>query len=63
MESFIRGIPKCELHMHICGNTEPEMIFKIAKRNGIEITKYSSPEELKKAYNFKNLEEFLTLFN
>lgn len=62
MEEFIRGIPKCELHMHICGNTEPEMIFKLAKRNGIKITKYQSPEELKKAYEFKNLDEFLGLF-
>lgn len=63
MEEFIRGIPKCELHMHICGNTEPELIFKLAERNGITITKYKSPEEMKKAYNFKNLDEFLELFN
>ncbi|OHT11903.1 Adenine deaminase [Tritrichomonas foetus] len=62
MEDFIRGLPKCEIHMHICGNTEPEMIFKLAQRNNLKVN-YNSPEELREAYNFKNLEEFLNLFH
>lgn len=62
MEEFIRGLPKCELHMHICGNTEPEMVFRLAERNGVQLTKYKTLEELKKAYVFNNLDEFLDLF-
>ena len=61
MEDFIRGIPKCELHMHICGNIEPEMVFRLAKRNNVDI-EYQSEQQLKEAYNFKNLDEFLALF-
>ena len=61
MEEFIKGIPKCELHMHLFGNSEPEIIFKIAKRNHVEFP-YSSPEELRKAYDFNNLDEFIKLF-
>lgn len=61
MENFIRGLPKCELHMHLFGNLEPEIVFKLAKRNSISLP-YQSIEELKKAYDFKNLDEFLLLF-
>ena len=61
MEDFIRGIPKCELHMHVCGNTEPELVFKLAQRNNVKIP-YDSPEDLRKAYSFNNLQEFLDAF-
>ena len=61
MEDFIRGIPKCELHIHIFGNTEPELVFKLAERNNVKLN-YSSPEELRKAYQFKDLQEFLEAF-
>ena len=61
MEDFIRGIPKCELHMHLGGNIEPEMAFKLAQRNGLKL-KYGSPEELAHAYNFKDLGGFIELF-
>ncbi len=61
IEQFIHGIPKAELHLHIEGTFEPELMFAIAKRNNIAI-KYSSVEELKHAYNFNNLQEFLDIY-
>ena len=61
IEDFIKGIPKAELHLHIEGALEPELMFEIAKRNNIEI-KYKSVEELKKAYNFNNLQNFLDIY-
>ena len=61
MENFINGIPKAELHVHIEGTFEPELMFKIAQRNNIKI-KYKSVDELKKAYDFNNLQEFLDIY-
>jgi adenosine deaminase len=61
INDFIQGIPKAELHLHIEGTFEPELMFKIAKRNNINI-KYKSVEELKKAYNFDNLQNFLNIY-
>jgi len=61
MKNFIRQLPKAELHLHIEGSFEPELMFKIAKRNNISIP-YSSVEELKKAYHFNNLQEFLDIY-
>lgn len=61
MEDFIKRLPKCELHMHLFGNLEPSIVFKLAKRNNVSLP-YETPEELQAAYNFKNLEEFLDLF-
>ena len=61
MKNFITGLPKAELHLHIEGTLEPELMFKIAKRNKIEI-RYKSVDELKNAYNFNNLQEFLNLY-
>lgn len=58
---FIKGIPKAELHLHIEGTFEPELMFKIAKRNQIDI-KYQSVDELKEAYNFNNLQDFLDIY-
>jgi len=58
---FINGIPKAELHVHIEGTFEPELMFKIAQRNNIKI-KYKSVEELRKAYDFNNLQEFLDIY-
>lgn len=51
IKSFIKKIPKAELHLHIEGTFEPELMFKIAKKNNIEL-KYKSIYELKKAYKF-----------
>jgi adenine deaminase len=61
MENFINGIPKAELHLHIEGTFEPELMFKIAKRNNIRI-KYESVEELRNAYSFNNLQDFLNIY-
>lgn len=61
LDSFIKDIPKAELHLHIEGTFEPELMFRIARRNNITI-KYSSVEELRLAYNFGNLQEFLNLY-
>ena len=58
---FIAGIPKAELHLHIEGSFEPELMFEIAKRNNIKI-KYKNIEEVKKAYRFNNLQEFLDIY-
>ncbi|EOD5126697.1 adenosine deaminase [Vibrio parahaemolyticus] len=61
MNAFIQGLPKVELHLHIEGSLEPELMFKLAKRNGIDIP-YSSPSELREAYQFEDLQSFLDLY-
>lgn len=61
LKKFIEGLPKVELHLHIEGSFEPELMFEIAARNNIEIP-FSSVEELKKAYSFNNLQEFLDIY-
>ena len=58
---FIREVPKTELHLHIEGTLEPELMFDLAKRNGIKIP-YSNVNEVKSAYNFSNLETFLNVY-
>ena len=61
IEKFIQEIPKAELHLHIEGSFQPELMFEIAKRNQISIP-YSSVEELKKAYQFSCLQDFLDIY-
>ena len=61
LETFIKGIPKAELHLHIEGTFEPELMFEIAQRNNKTLL-YQSVEELKKAYQFNNLQEFLDIY-
>lgn len=61
IENFIAGIPKAELHLHIEGTFEPELMFEIAIRNNLKL-KYRSVDELKAAYNFNNLQEFLDIY-
>ncbi len=58
---FIRRVPKAELHLHIEGTFEPGLMFTIARRNNIQL-KYATVEELKKAYEFANLQEFLDIY-
>ncbi|MDQ9022570.1 adenosine deaminase [Acinetobacter sichuanensis] len=58
---LIRALPKAELHVHIEGTFEPELMFAIAQRNRIEIP-YKSVEEVKQAYNFHNLQSFLDIY-
>ena len=58
---FIKRSPKAELHLHIEGTLEPSLLFRLAKENNIQIP-FSSINEIKAAYNFKNLESFLKIF-
>ena len=58
---LIRALPKAELHVHIEGTFEPELMFAIAQRNNIAIP-YQSVEEVKEAYNFHNLQSFLDIY-
>jgi adenine deaminase len=60
-EAFIRGIPKAELHLHIEGSLEPELMFALGKRNRIDIP-FRSVEEVRAAYAFSNLQDFLDIY-
>ncbi|MBS2001073.1 MAG: adenosine deaminase [Cyanobacteria bacterium SZAS LIN-5] len=61
MDDYIASLPKAELHLHIEGTFEPELIFKMAERNKITLP-YDSVETLKKAYQFTDLQSFLDLY-
>lgn len=61
MQYFIENLPKAELHLHIEGTFEPELLFEIAKRNKIKLN-YPTVEELRKAYSFSCLQDFLDLY-
>ena len=61
MKNFIENLPKAELHLHIEGTFEPELMFAIAQRNNITI-KYNSVEEIKAAYQFDCLQDFLDIY-
>lgn len=61
LTDYINNIPKAELHLHIEGTFEPELMFEISKRNNVPL-KYNSIEELKAAYNFGNLQDFLNIY-
>lgn len=58
---LVRRMPKAELHIHIEGSLEPELIFALARRNGLELA-YSSVEELRRAYAFTDLQSFLDIY-
>ena len=61
MKKFIRNLPKAELHLHIEGTLEPELMFKLAERNQIKLP-FQSISAAKQAYNFQNLQSFLDLY-
>lgn len=61
MKQWLNNLPKAELHLHIEGSLEPELMFKLAQRNHIKLP-WNSVDELRKAYNFNNLQEFLDLY-
>lgn len=61
MQDFISKLPKAELHLHIEGSLEPELMFKLAQRNNISL-KYKSVEEIRNAYQFHNLQSFLDIY-
>jgi len=60
-QSFIQAIPKVELHMHLEGSLEPELMFKLAERNKVKLS-YDSVEAIREAYNFDSLQPFLDLY-
>lgn len=61
MRNFIESLPKAELHLHIEGTLEPELMFALAKRNGIAL-RYPSVDALRAAYQFSDLQSFLDIY-
>lgn len=61
MKAFINQLPKAELHVHIEGTLEPELMFALAQKNSIELS-YKSVEEVRNAYNFTSLQSFLDIY-
>lgn len=61
MDNFVRGLPKAELHLHIEGTLEPELMFRLAERNGVDLP-YDSVEEVRAAYEFEDLQSFLDIY-
>jgi len=61
LPDLLRRMPKAELHIHIEGSLEPELIFALAQRNGVALP-YASVEELRSAYAFTNLQSFLDIY-
>jgi adenosine deaminase len=61
LSAFIADLPKAELHIHIEGSLEPELMFALAERNGVAIP-FKSVEEVRAAYSFSNLQDFLDIY-
>lgn len=61
IDSFIAGLPKAELHLHIEGTLEPEMMLALARRNGVTLP-YASIDDIRQAYAFGNLQDFLDIY-
>jgi len=61
LNTLIDRLPKCELHIHIEGSLEPELMFALARRNAIRLP-YASVDALRQAYRFRNLQDFLDIY-
>lgn len=61
MKQFIQGLPKAELHVHLEGTIEPELLFELAQRNNIELP-YARPADVVAAYDFHDLPSFLAIY-
>jgi len=61
MDALIKRLPKCELHIHIEGSLEPELMFALARRNGIKLP-YASVDAVRQAYQFRQLQDFLDIY-
>jgi len=61
LDAYIAGLPKAELHLHIEGSLEPELMFELAQRNGVAIP-FESVEAVRAAYDFSNLQDFLDIY-
>ncbi len=61
LRDLVRKLPKAELHLHIEGTLEPEMVFEMVRRNGVRLP-WASVEDLRRAYDFSDLQSFLTVY-
>src|SRR5205807_1091281 len=61
LDEFIRRIPKAELHIHIEGSLEPELMFELASRNEVPL-RQASVVDLRRAYDFGDLQSFLSMY-
>ena len=61
LDAYISGLPKAELHLHIEGSLEPELMFELARRNKVSIP-FDSVEAVRAAYDFSNLQDFLDIY-
>src|SRR5215469_9568934 len=61
LDTLITRLPKCEMHIHIEGSLEPELMFALARRNGISLP-FASVDGVRQAYRFGNLQDFLDLY-
>ncbi len=61
LNTLVKRLPKCELHIHIEGSLEPEMMFALAARNGVRL-RYELVDALRRAYQFSNLQDFLDIY-
>jgi adenine deaminase len=61
IDTLIKRLPKCELHIHIEGSLEPELMLALAQRNGVKL-KYQSVDAVRQAYRFRNLQDFLDIY-
>ncbi len=61
LAGFVRGLPKAELHVHIEGTLEPEMLFELAARNGVDLP-FGDVDEVRAAYSFTDLQSFLDIY-
>ena len=61
LDSFIKGMPKAELHVHVEGTLEPELKFELAGRNNLDLP-YGSAEDMRTAYDFDDLPSFLKIY-
>ena len=61
IEEFIKALPKAELHLHIEGSLEPELMFELSERNSVELP-FTSVDEVRAAYEFNDLQSFLDIY-
>jgi adenosine deaminase len=61
VDAYLRGLPKAELHLHIEGTLEPELLFELARRNGVDL-RFRTVEALRAAYRFTDLQSFLDIY-
>jgi len=61
LAQFVRGLPKAELHLHIEGSLEPQLMFRLASKHGLKL-KYASVDEVRRAYEFTDLQSFLDIY-